>query len=27
MDHGKIDGLVCAGCTAKFHSGAFVSCP
>jgi choice-of-anchor A domain-containing protein len=27
QDHGRLDGTVCAGCTAKFHSGAVVSCP
>ena len=27
MDHGRLDGSVIAGCTAKFHSGAFVNCP
>jgi len=27
QDHGRLDGTVCAGCTAKFHSGAIVSCP
>lgn len=27
QDHGALAGTVCAGCTAKFHSGAFVSCP
>jgi len=27
MDQGRLDGSVCAGCTAKFHSGAFVTCP
>lgn len=27
MDHGVLNGSVLAGCTAKFHSGASLSCP